>query len=310
MATTQRPTSSRSNVANTTFTRNLRYELAGEEGRALLGSYGISISLAIVFLLFVYLSDPPMTVPGQEQRIAVEFKDPPPPEEPEPQPEPEQAAPAQRPTPRPQPRASQQRATTPTDVRSAFQRSTTGGMVGDVSNVLRGTEVAAGSGETPSRGGGKVVLAAGEGGVGSRPGRSTGSPGGTAGVGQVAAGTGVGRAGVRVSSPSVVSAPDMGGPGRDMSDLGTFVRSRQSELRYCYEERGLKANPSLAGTIYVAIGIASSGRVTSANVTRRTWGGAGASDAESCIVGKIRNWRFPSSSAGEGTYSFPFNFTT
>ena len=37
--------------------------------------------------------------------------------------------------------------------------------------------------------------------------------------------------------------------------------------------------------------------------------GGGAAEAESCILDKIRGWRFPSSSAGGGTYAFPFNFT-
>jgi hypothetical protein len=99
------------------------------------------------------------------------------------------------------------------------------------------------------------------------------------------------------------------GAGRDVSELGNFVRSREAQLRFCYQERGLKVNPGLAGTVNVSITITGSGNVTGADVTSRTWSGGGAAEAESCILDKIRGWRFPSSSAGGGTYAFPFNFT-
>jgi hypothetical protein len=65
----------------------------------------------------------------------------------------------------------------------------------------------------------------------------------------------------------------------------------------------------LAGTVNVSITLTGSGNVTGAEVTSRTWSGGGAAEAESCILDKIRGWRFPSSSAGGGTYAFPFNFT-
>ena len=303
----------RSNHTDTTFTRNLRYELAGEEGRAILGSYGISISLAIIFLLFVYLSDPAPLLPASPDLVVVDVVDLPPEELPAP-PQPEAAAPAppaRSPAARPAPRSP---TTRQIDAGAAFSAPASGAMVGDVSNVLRGTDVVTGSGGAPTPGtGGRVVLAPGAGGAGSRtPGRGgiSGTPGGTAGVGSVSGTGSVGRAAVSVRAPSVVQPPPLGGPGRDMGDLGTYVRSRQSELRYCYEEHGLKANPGLAGTIYVAITIAGSGGVSNANITRRTWSGPGSSPAESCILSRIRAWRFPPSSAGEGTYAFPFNFTT
>jgi outer membrane biosynthesis protein TonB len=74
-------------------------------------------------------------------------------------------------------------------------------------------------------------------------------------------------------------------------------------------ERGLKTNPDLAGTINVAITLTGSGSVTDADVTGRTWSGAGSREAESCMLSRIRSWRFPSSANGGGTFSFPFNFT-
>ncbi len=203
--------------------------------------------------------------------------------------------------------------------------SGTGGLTGDVSGVLRGVAVASGSGGTGGglggRGGGgaggKTVLGYGQGGEGGRtPGRGgfgggngTGGGGGGGGIGGVGAGGGITRAAVRVSAPRPVHEENLGGPGRDVGSLGEFVRSRESQLRFCYVEYGLKQNPGLAGTITVAISITGSGSVSGADITNRTWGGAGASEAESCIRSKIESWRVPTSAAGSGTYSFPFNFT-
>jgi hypothetical protein len=100
-----------------------------------------------------------------------------------------------------------------------------------------------------------------------------------------------------------------GGPGRDVGELGTYVRSRESQLRFCYQEYGLKVNPRLAGSVTVNIVVGSSGSVSGVNIGRRTWSGAGSAQTESCIRTKIRSWHFPRSSAGEGTYAFSFNFT-
>jgi hypothetical protein len=96
---------------------------------------------------------------------------------------------------------------------------------------------------------------------------------------------------------------------RDVGELGTFVRGRESQLRFCYNEYGLKVNPALAGSVTASITLTPSGGVSGVNVTNRTWSGAGASDAERCIADKIRGWRFPASDAGGGTYSFSFSFT-
>ena len=61
------------------FGRSLRYEIAGEEGRALLSSYALSFALGIAWLAFVYFG--PRTLPMQllsrdERPIAVTFDTP------------------------------------------------------------------------------------------------------------------------------------------------------------------------------------------------------------------------------------------
>jgi hypothetical protein len=335
------------NGRDAVFGRSLRYEVAGEEGRALLASYGFAFALGIVWLIVVYFG--PRTLPMQllsrdEQPIAVTF------DVVEPTPEPTTAGEDEEavrvPAPGPSNRAAGargdagkaragnaggRRATTSASagaIADAFGTSSgtgTGGLVGDVSNVLRNVDVSSGTGGTGAGTagtggagrGGKVVLGAGEGGEGSRtPGR--GGIGGTVGAGG-GAGGGIGgmgpgggtvsRAPVRISPPRPIAAPSVGGVQRDVNELGTFVRGRESQLRFCYNEYGLKVNPSLAGSVTASISLTPAGGVSGVNVTSRTWSGAGASETERCIADKIRAWRFPSSEAGGGTYSFSFSFT-
>jgi hypothetical protein len=311
-----------------TFTRNLRYEVASEEGRVLVVSHTFSIALGILWLLLVFfLPAPPPAIQllreDETAPIEVQFEEAPGPVA--------EAAPVAAPTPTPAPAGrpkgpegggNRDRADAEA-IGAAFgagpgQRG--GGLVGDVSNVLRGVDVSSGQGGTPGAGeggrGGKAVIGYGQGGQGSRtPGRGgfgtglgTGG-GGTGGIGGVAGGTGVGRSTVVVQAPVAVRAENLGGPGRDVSELGSYVRSRQSQLRFCYEEYGLKVNPSLAGTVTMAVTLTGVGNVTGVTVTNRTWSGPGASEAEACIRSRMNSWRFPASEAGGGTYSFPFNFT-
>jgi hypothetical protein len=328
-----------------TFTRELKWEVAGEEGAALRNSYFISMALGAAWLALVFWgprTEVPHLLPPDAAPIDVVLDEPLPPPTPI-EPPVAQEGTAER-TPSPGPR---ERAPGPTGPRSGSPRpgrpgsrtesrstgavgdafgtgsgSGTGGMVGDVSGILAGVDVGSGSGGTGGGlggsggggAGGKAVLGNGQGGQGSRtPGRGgigggsgTGGGGG-GGIGGVGRGGGVSAAPVRVGAPRVVDAGPLGGPRRNTDELGTFVRNRESQLRFCYTEFGLKSNPSLAGSITTNISLTESGNVTGVNISNRSWGGAGASEAESCIRGKIRDWRFPSGQAG--TYAFSFNFT-
>lgn len=337
------------NGRDAVFGRSLRYEVAGEEGRALIGSYMFAFTLGIAWLLFVYFG--PRTLPMQllspdERPIEVTFgaMEPAPPETtatgteeavvPVPAPGPKDKPAGRRTDTAGRPRPGNAGGRKPTAVAStgaiadAFgttKGTGTGGLVGDVSNVLRNVDVSSGSGGTGAGSagvggagrGGKVVLGSGEGGEGSRtPGRggiggSLGAAGGGGGgIGGVGPGGGtVSRTPVRIAPPRPIDAPSVGGVQRDVGELGTFVRGRESQLRFCYNEYGLKANPALAGSVTASVTLTPAGGVTGVNVTNRTWSGEGASDAERCIAEKIRAWRFPPSEAGGGTYSFSFSFT-
>src|SRR5688572_15586587 len=269
------------------FERSLRYEIAGDEGRALLGSYTFAFALGIAWLAFVYFGPrtlPMQLLPPEERPIAVTFEaiesiagaeagetgE-------------EVSVPAPGPTnraagPRAD-RAGNARARRPTvstgaiaDAFGSRSGSGRGGLVGDVSNVLRGVDVASGAGGTGAGSaprGAKVVLGGGDGGQGSRtPGR--GGIGGTVGAGG-AAGGGIGGVGpgggtvsrtpVRIAPPRPIDAPSVAGVQRDVAELGTFVRGRESQLRFCYNEYGLKVNPSLAGSVSAAVTLTPTGSV-------------------------------------------------
>ena len=329
------PSSVPANGRDAVLSRSLRYEIAGEEGRALLASYAFAFALGVAWLVVVYFG--PQTLPMQllsrdERPINVTFDAVEPlsqaavaAEEGEvvrvPAPAPTNPAAARKGN------AGGRRPTTATsagaiaDAFGSASRTGSGGMVGDVSNVLRNVDVSSGTGGTGAGAnatggggrGGKVVLASGEGGQGSRtPGRGgIGSTLGASGaIGGVGPGGGtVSRAPVRISPPRPIDAPSVGGVQRDVSELGTFVRGRESQLRFCYNEYGLKVNPALAGSVTTSITLTPAGAVTGVDVTNRTWSGAGASEAERCIAEKVRGWRFPASDAGGGTYAFSFSFT-
>lgn len=298
------------------FTRNLRFEIADEEGRALLGAWGISGACGLLWLMLVLFgpkTDVSHLLPPEERPISVTFEAPPPPEVP-PAPtvaEPVPTAPkAARPS-RPAPSAAEIAARRAKAAGAAFgAKLSPNGPVGDVSNVLRGVDVASGA-PRPGAAVGKSVLAYGQGGAGVRtPGRGDMGGGAAVGtIGGVTGGGGIGHEGVSISAPRAIDVAGFGGPTRDVSELGNAVRSHDSQLKFCYDEYGLKVNPGLAGSVTLAITLTGSGDVTGAKVNRRTWSGPGAGEAEACILQKAHAWRFPASTAGGGTFEFSFNFT-
>lgn len=310
----------RASLDDASFTRQLRYEFADAEGRAILYSYILSGLLGFIWILLVlFLPAPPNSINllKEEEPVTIEVK----------------AADVPVPTPAPVPVAAggAPKVSAPSKnpggggppkndtraINDAFGGGTsnnTGGMVGDVSNALRGTEVATGTGAVPGAQG-KAVIGYGAGGQSSRtPGRGglgegLGGNGAGGGLGGVGGGGGVGFATVRVAPPSVIHAENVGGPGRNVADLGDYVRGRNSQLQFCYSEYGLKVNPQLAGSVTVAVTLTSEGAVTGVDITKRTWSGPGAAEAESCIKQRISGWKFPSSEHGGGTYSFSFSFS-
>jgi hypothetical protein len=114
-----------------------------------------------------------------------------------------------------------------------------------------------------------------------------------------------------VTSPA--DAPVRSNPGGNSSgamQMGDFVRSRSPQLQFCYEETRVKT-PQLAGSATVAVLLAADGGVSDAAIVRKTWTGKGAEGLESCVLSRVRMWRFPASEDGNDkrVHSFSMIFT-
>lgn len=96
---------------------------------------------------------------------------------------------------------------------------------------------------------------------------------------------------------------------RESHDVGTFVRSNQPQLNFCYSE-ARRLNPSLAGAAIVSVIIAGEGDVIDFAITERSWGGAGTSEAEACIEKRVRSWKFPPAEGGDSRHYFSLVFTS
>ncbi|HMI58100.1 MAG TPA: hypothetical protein VK511_08630, partial [Gemmatimonadaceae bacterium] len=147
---TKAPRPVRKAIDDASFTRQLRYEFADAEGRAILYSYLMSGALGILWILLVlFLPAPPNSINllKEEEPVTIEVK---PEDVPIPTPAPvavaseggapkTAAAPAKNPgggkggPPKNDTRAIN-------DAFGGGPSNNTGGMVGDVSNALRGTE--------------------------------------------------------------------------------------------------------------------------------------------------------------------------
>ncbi len=277
-----------------------------DENRPLLISQLVATTLGVVWLGLVYtLPPPPPTIallrPEEAAAVDVQFDD----EKPKPEPR-KPDAPAvppdrKEPTPAEKAKAKKEEQA----MADAFGGSAP---VGDVTNALRGVNVA--KGDRSAEGGGKAVISYGAGGTAVRtPGRGLDASvvAAGAGIGRVNAAGSVTRANIAVAAPTVVRSADGGASGRDMTRLGTFVRARQSQLQYCYADVGLAANPALAGSVSVTVTLDASGAVSDVRVASRTWSGAGVAEAEGCITQRVKTWAFPSS-VKEGTESYSFSF--
>ena len=295
--------------------RTLRLDLEDEERRALLGSYAISTALGVAFLLLQQFGPRSEQVREvlTERKSIITMQD--------------LTAMIEPTAIRRDPAAvragaSRTGAQGTSAVRTAGMAggdgisrafaapggSSGGGLVGDPAGLLRGVAVSGGAGDAGAGSDAKRVLGFGEGGQGSAvPGRSgLGTSGGGSGIGGVGGSGTLGRAQVDVNEPAPIAvAPVTEGSGSGEA-LGTLVRAREAELRFCYEEN-LRTNPALAGSVTVAITVASTGSIQDARVIRRTWTGAEAAAAEACMLRTVRTWRLKGS--GAGTYSFPFSFT-
>jgi len=138
---------------------------------------------------------------------------------------------------------------------------------------------------TGSGGGGMSSTTIGVGRLGTR-GRGGGSFGYGTGVARIR------RRGERNVNISVGRPIIMGS--LSMEIIRRVIRSHRDQIKYCYSKE-LTRNPNLAGKVSVKFTISPKGYVTQATVSQTSLHN---SSVESCIVQKIRTWKFPEPKGG------------
>ena len=100
--------------------------------------------------------------------------------------------------------------------------------------------------------------------------------------------------------------------------LGPFVipaaamRSRTSQVQYCYAQLGLRYDPDLTGSIAVRASLAAAtDTVTNVEITGRTWStdGVTAGEVEACVRTLIHDWRFEPSEIRQPDRTIELQFT-
>jgi hypothetical protein len=137
--------------------------------------------------------------------------------------------------------------------------------------------------------------------------RSGGAPGGTGqiGIGEIRGGAD-GGAGLTVAPAPKIVKPNMsdGGAtfdGGDVTDVKNVVKSQKGTLLACHEN-ALKTNPKVAGKVVVEWVVAA-GAATDIHVVDNTTDDAG---LESCVVTKIKRWKFTNIPDGNVRQTFVF----
>jgi TonB family protein len=189
-------------------------------------------------------------------------------------------------------------------VLSAGGGAGTGDAVADVLGEAAGGGLGAGDLESVLSGVGGLATAtsAGQrtrvGGAGG--GRATGS----ADVGELLSGIGsagsasVGRKGTIQMTLDAARVTGTGtkATNRSGEEISRTINTHNDAIEYCYK-REAKLNPNLKGDILVEFIIGFDGRVNSARVTQSSLQNK---TVESCIISRVRGWRFKPISQGEG----------
>lgn len=92
----------------------------------------------------------------------------------------------------------------------------------------------------------------------------------------------------------------------DKSAVARVFSRRKGAIKYCYE-KALKGNPNVRGKVTIRFTIGPAGRITDISASGNTTGN---SEIASCIIDKVRGWRFDPPSGGSVTFSYPFLLDT
>ena len=88
----------------------------------------------------------------------------------------------------------------------------------------------------------------------------------------------------------------------DKAGVASVFRRRSSAIRRCYEA-ALRGNPNVTGKVTIRFTIGPAGRITGISVTANS---TGDSSIGSCIVSRVKGWRFDPPERGSVTFSYPF----
>ena len=117
------------------------------------------------------------------------------------------------------------------------------------------------------------------------------------------------RQGPVATSSAAQLMPASYAPSRGSMAFGNFVRAREPQLQFCYQETRA-AKPNLVGSATVAVALAADGSVVAANILRSSWSERGSEMVEDCVLARVRGWKFPTSDpAEEHLHSFAVVFS-
>jgi TonB family protein len=177
-----------------------------------------------------------------------------------------------------------------------------GGLGTGINNSLGGLKGGAGLGDAHGVGGlGSRGTGPGGGGTGLGLGGlgTKGTGHGAGGFGSIDLG-GRGKDSVRVV-PGKTTV--VGGLSKDV--IAKVIKRHENEIKFCYEQE-LNKTPNLNGKVAVQWVIDPAGSVSDANVTETSLSN---NNTESCMLARIRRWKFPSpEGGGVVTVTFPWIF--
>jgi hypothetical protein len=73
---------------------------------------------------------------------------------------------------------------------------------------------------------------------------------------------------------------------------GAKLIDRDTQIKYCYTELGLRYDRHLTGDVTVRVNVSDAGIADTVEVTKRTWDGVPAAEVESCMRALIEDWSF------------------
>jgi len=73
---------------------------------------------------------------------------------------------------------------------------------------------------------------------------------------------------------------------------GAKLVDRDTQIKYCYTELGLRYDRHLTGDLTVRVTVSDAGAADTVEVTKRSWDGVAAAEVESCMRALIEDWSF------------------